>query len=120
MSTNRRGMRGDQQLQPPENMPVKIAFNPENAHLSVKVYAGERQQVHGSFLETLRRLVKRAKQINVDLTELPQVDDKLLMVMDELRALSGDSTIILRTRKGSKTEASLRTLFENRQTIMRH
>ena len=44
-------------------MPVKIALNPDNAHLSVKVNAGERQEVHGSFLETLRRLVKRAKQI---------------------------------------------------------
>jgi len=101
-------------------MSVKIAFNPENAHLSLKVDSGERQEIHGSFLETLRRLAKRAKQINVDLTALPQVDARLLMVMDELRAFSGDSTIILRTPKGSKTEASLKALFENRQTIMRN
>lgn len=101
-------------------MSIKLEFNPEEAHLSVKVTTSENQDVHRSFLETLRRLAKRAKQISLDLTDLQQVDNNLLMVMEELRSLPGDSTIILRTNEGSKTEATFKALFENRQTIVRH
>jgi len=101
-------------------MSIKIDFNPRDSNLSVKVTATATNEYHGSFLETLRRLVKRAKKINLDLTELEQVDNALLMVMEELRSMPAESTLVLRTKKGTETEQSVKALFDNRQTIVRH
>jgi len=101
-------------------MSVKIDFNPDYAHLSVQVDSSEPHEIHGSFLETLRRLIRRAHQVNVDLSALQQVDDNLRPVMLELREIPGDSTIILRVARDSEALESCKALFENRRPIVRH
>jgi len=101
-------------------MSIKLDFVPETLSLSIKLTATETKEVHGSFLEMLRRLAKKAKQVNLDLTDVERVDNTVLLVLEELRELSGESTIILRTKKGSEAEVSMRAIFENRQPIFRH